>query len=304
MQVRSRNSRARGGWLPSTSASRYSATTRSSPANSSARPGPGLRDRNIAASRSPAAQPSVRSHQQRDVRFRQRVAVQPQELVGLPAVEGQVSAADLVQAAADPQPMQRQHRVGAADQHQPQRRLVPQQRRDGCQDLRVVDDLEIVHHQHRPRRQVVQRPPQRRRPCSVTPCSTAGPVDGLPSGTAPDARSAAVTPPQNRAGSLSSRSNANHATRRDPAPPPRYRPRPGGHRQRFPRTGGPLTTVTGPVTASSSRCCSRCRRRNPPGTVGGAILVPSNPPGRRPVTATRSPLHPPVRARTPGRSVR
>ena len=60
--VRSSRSRTSGGWRSSTSASRYPATVRSLPENSLTKhSGSGCSASEIAASRSPAAQPSVRS---------------------------------------------------------------------------------------------------------------------------------------------------------------------------------------------------------------------------------------------------
>ena len=60
--MRSSISRTSGGWRSSTSASRYPATVRSLPENSRTnRSGSGCPASEIAASRRPAAQPSVRS---------------------------------------------------------------------------------------------------------------------------------------------------------------------------------------------------------------------------------------------------
>jgi hypothetical protein len=63
--------------------------------------------------------------------------------------EAQIGLPELGQLAAGPPPRQRQRRVGATGDHQPQRRgEVLEQELQRLVDLRCLDQVVVVHHQH------------------------------------------------------------------------------------------------------------------------------------------------------------
>jgi hypothetical protein len=72
-----------------------------------------------------------------------------QQSGGLLAGKAQVSGSQLGQLPASSQPCQRQGRVGAAGQHQPQRRWqVLQQEPERLVERRRLDQVVVVQHQH------------------------------------------------------------------------------------------------------------------------------------------------------------
>ncbi len=76
-------------------------------------------------------------------------ALQVEELGGLRFGEGEITGADLGELPADPQPVQAQHRVRPAQQHQPDVvRQVVDQLTEGLQHLLTGDLVEVVQHQH------------------------------------------------------------------------------------------------------------------------------------------------------------
>ena len=71
----------------------------------------------------------------------------------------------------------------------------------------------------------------------------------------------------------------------------------------FPDPAPATTSGTGPATPASSRASRRTRRRNPPGMVGGTILVRSSPPARPPLRRPANRSHQPQHGTDGGRVI-
>ena len=162
-EVRRSISRTSGDWRSSTSAIRYPATVRSLPENSrTKRSGSGCSASEIAASRRPAAHPSVRSCSSAEPLGGQLDPGSLQQLTRLVEREAQIRVAQLVKIAREPQPMQPEPGLLPRGEHQRQPRRQP-----GDEPLEPrlrigrAELVQVVDHEHD---RLVQRPQLRQQP--------------------------------------------------------------------------------------------------------------------------------------------
>ena len=173
---------------------------------------------------------------------------------------------DLGQVAADPQPVQPQHRIGSGQHHQPQRRrLMVDQSFERLEHAVVGDLVEVVEHQHDRRRQFGQ------------PGAHLERFGGTESGGRDDvAQRTAVRaphrfPPAHRADPTRTSGDRCRRVQAQPGHPARSDPagHPGCDGQRLTRARTGTDQCQRPLRRPGSSDSSRRRRRTRPGGTDG-----------------------------------